>query len=338
MKFSLKWNTEERVKNFASLVKTIGRLLCPSTEYINLFKNNVKTSSYIELGTWSIDSKLDRKTTLFAIEGILKSTEFCLQMALQYYSIKMRTIILNEGKNYVQKKFSGQRFEWIEREINKRLGMTGYKIYEDLNKSEKMFNPFYGDTKEIKQEYENNTENYKNNQGSDEDSSDTEDDSDEEGHKESRKAHKMKKELKKEKIEPVPDESSESFSEEQPTNNDPTIKQEIKEEPIDTGKRSESDEIEDSDSDSDGSDNEEEHNNKKRNDNKSIKKEINQKIRDPESDVNTEPKVQKENLPKSRKRKLSNFNKIDEPKKKKPQQTLLTQFFGKNIKTEENNR
>lgn len=336
-KSSLSWNSEERAKKFARLVKTIGKLLCPSTEYVNLSQNKVKTSTFKKIKAWSTFSMSDKiPTATFAIEGILKSTEFCFQMILRYYYKEMVTKLFNRSR-VLRTPFAGKYFEWSQNEINQRLGMSDYKIYENLITSEREFNPFYKrDFKmEIKQNNDSDGQDSEGNQSSSDDSSGTEDESEDQGNNEYKRTLKIKDEIKKEKVEAMSDESSESDSAEQSRNSGLTNKQEVIEEGYeDSVKISETVVRQTSDSANDWSDNNKENKINRTKTIKNIQKKIKEENKDSESEVNIQSIVQEENILKtSRKRTGNNLNVEDKQpaKKRKPQQTLLTQYFKANM-------
>lgn len=141
VKDSLTWTKRERIDNFKTLVSCIGYLLCPSKQYIELLKaSEVKLCAYDEIDCWVLIQKADPKvkwsdnTMFFAEEGIKKSPQFCFQMILGQFMIQMQKRMLHRSFSAHDKFFfQGKSFEWCEQEINKRLGLTGYKIYGNLS-------------------------------------------------------------------------------------------------------------------------------------------------------------------------------------------------------------
>lgn len=130
-------DSENREKNFVDNVHKICKLIAPSTEYIELLKNEeVRISTKAAIGEWtSMEHKngfgATRIFNSFAVEGISSSPEFTLQMILRQFVLLMQKRMLTKLS---EKKFQGKGFEWCEKELNYRLGMKNVKIYENLDK------------------------------------------------------------------------------------------------------------------------------------------------------------------------------------------------------------
>lgn len=132
------WDGNKREKEFVKLATTISKLVSPSHDCLPLLKKEeVKVTTFKENNNAWVRRELVKKKKLqvftlsfFAVEGIRKSPEFCFQLILRQVVYFMTRRMLMRNKKFY---YEGPIFKWCLNEINKRLGMVNYKIYDDLN-------------------------------------------------------------------------------------------------------------------------------------------------------------------------------------------------------------
>lgn len=127
------WDEDTRVKNFPTVILKICKLIGTSKDCPEIIKREeIRISTFEKLGKW-IETEVDLVNRLvnhyFATEGIKKSPEFCFQMILRQVYGRLKARMLN----ITGLSFNGSASKWAMNEINQRLGMTDYKIYENLD-------------------------------------------------------------------------------------------------------------------------------------------------------------------------------------------------------------
>lgn len=141
----LNWTPEERVLRFLPFVQKISKLLCPHDLKVNLVQpGEIVIGSYKDLESWRKEEIVEKRVNMgsvykfhFAEEGIKKSAEFCFHLILHHMFVVMQYRMLR-GRWKSCSLFFGKGADWVRKEINNRLGLTDYKIYENIDENEKL--------------------------------------------------------------------------------------------------------------------------------------------------------------------------------------------------------